>query len=667
MGKLGRAAVLLASVAASSVVTHARRQPPPLLVATSEDSVYILLLDPPRDMRSFAVYRKGPSDRDFVLVTQQPIEGVRDPLVFREMLGREYRWVARTVKARDEFQALRRIRSSRGNMVALSLASRRVAGALGRFFVDGDLEGGRTYIYRVSMLNYGGDEIKSVTQRVKVGRRDIRPPSRPTARAGDGNVVLSWSYPQFSGRAEDNVVAFNVYRETKGERRHRANRVPIMRQDGRLSWTDRGVRNGVVYTYYLTAMDFTGAESKVSDGVKATPKDTSPPFAPRDVRIIEGEGQITVVWRMNLELDLSHYDVFRSYGLNEEYVRLNREPIPGDQPQFTDTGLTFGPTYFYKVVAYDLSGNASKFSAPAFGRPRDASPPGAPVHLRYKLIGHTVRLNWKPPEDRDLSGYYVYRKEPDGTTMRIVKRPLPKDSLTFHDSGMGGRGLWPGKLYTYAVACVDNAHNIGPKAQVAVLVPDDEPPAAPLSLRGHTTPEGYAVLLWQPSPSLDVVGYRIYRGKAAEGKPPKPLASVADSVLRYLDTGVRRGTEYVYRIAAVDGAGNLSPMTDGVVVVPRDALPPPRPTQVRAVLKEDGVHILWRPVEAEDLKGYNIYRAEKRSGRYRRVNVRVVTETEFVDAQGREGHYYKVTSEDTSGREDKGVKPVRAIGREGGR
>ena len=71
----------------------------------------------------------------------------------------------------------------------------------------------------------------------------------------------------------------------------------------------------------------------------------------------------------------------------------------------------------------------------------------------------------------------------------------------------------------------------------------------------RATPFNSAVdVEWDPSPSLDVAGYNVYRRTGAAG--PWVLLNTTAVVLgdRYRDAPVVNGTEYFYQVEAVDNA-----------------------------------------------------------------------------------------------------------------
>ena len=631
----------------------AQRTPPPFLAAYTQGRAYILLTEMPGGTAGFNIYCKR--GKKFERLNGEPIRPVKDPLVFREVLGEDYRWVARAVKAKNPLQTLRRIEGDPGTGFAMSLASLRVAAASGRLFVDTTAVEGKTW-YRVAYLDYRGREFASREVKVKLEEARPGPPEDLKLEAGDGRVKVSWDYPPYTGRPEDIAVGFNIYRRREGEDNFmRINPLIVLRQEGKLYRFDRKVENGTTYTYYVTAVDFVGRESRPSKREVARPKDLTPPLIPEGIRAISEEGRITIVWRMNLELDLSHYDIYRSTSPTGSFSKINPEPIPGDRPSFVDTDVRYG-AYFYKVRAVDRSGNEGKLSGAVYARCKDLTPPPPPTDISYEVTEHKVSLSWKPPPDPSLLGYYVYRGDREDRLIRLSGEPLGEPS--FLDPGYRGRGLIPGRTYYYGVSALDEAMNESEISSIPVRIPDDVPPVAPPSCRARTTAEGKVKVRWQPSPSPDVVLYRIYR--AEEGKEPSLLKEVGGEVLLYLDRDVERGRKYIYSVSAVDSVGNEGRRSEEFSVVARDSDPPPVPTGVDAVVTDRGVLVTWHGVEVEDLAGYYVYRSDMRTGVFRKLNREAIRKAEFLDEEGEEGFYYKVTSLDTSGNENRRARAVRA-------
>jgi len=266
--------------------------------------------------------------------------------------------------------------------------------------------------------------------------------------------------------------------------------------------------------------------------------------------------------------------------------------------------------------------------------------------------GRSVRLQWKRSQSSDVLGYYVYRGSNADNLLRLVAEPLDKDSIAYSDEGYHAKGMNPGATLRYAVASVDNAHNESPKVEVHVKIPDTEPPSPPSDFHAHATTSGMIDLGWQPSPSLDVVSFRLYRGVTVDS-----LGIVTTTRgYAYRDSAVTKGRKYTYQITAIDSSGNESKPTAPVAVGSTTTYQAPPPDIIDAVATSEGVALSWRPVDPRELQGYNVYRSPKPSGIFEKVNPSIITSTSYIDSGGKPSSFYRVSSVTTSGHENNGGK-----------
>ncbi|MDX6233060.1 MAG: hypothetical protein QOH68_2060, partial [Nocardioidaceae bacterium] len=112
---------------------------------------------------------------------------------------------------------------------------------------------------------------------------------------------------------------------------------------------------GKTYSYTVRARDAIGNTSAASAAVSATlPVDKTAPTAPTGLKATvgaTGTKQITLTWSASTDnAGVTSYYVFRG---NAKYRLL------GKVLTFTDTGLSVGTKYTYKVYALDASDNWS--------------------------------------------------------------------------------------------------------------------------------------------------------------------------------------------------------------------------------------------------------------------------------------------------------------------
>jgi aryl-phospho-beta-D-glucosidase BglC (GH1 family) len=186
------------------------------------------------------------------------------------------------------------------------------------------------------------------------------PPAVPgglAATAGDRQVSLSWS-------SAAGAVSYNVYRGTSSNSQ---GTTPYRTDVIAMAFTDTGLTNGTTYYYRVTAMNQAG-ESGLSNEAFARPTTGSPPPAPAGVSASAGDRQATVRW--SASTGASSYNLYRSTSPGGQGASPYRTGITASS--FTDTGLTNGTTYFYRLSAVNALGESVR-SAEVSARPSSAS------------------------------------------------------------------------------------------------------------------------------------------------------------------------------------------------------------------------------------------------------------------------------------------------------
>jgi fibronectin type 3 domain-containing protein len=229
---------------------------------------------------------------------------------------------------------------------------------------------------------------------------------------------------------------------------------------------------------------------------------------------------------------------------------------PGDG---CEVGVVFAPTTTGdKTAKLVLTfSDGSVLNVPLTGTgivaPPDTTPPTAPT-VAGSRTGTTVNLSWSGATDNvGVTGYQVFR---NGT---LVGSPT---ASTFSDSGLAIG------TYSYTVKAVDAAGNVGPASNVVTItVPDAVAPTA-ASLTGSVS-GSTASLSWSgATDNVGVTGYQVLRNGIQVG--------TTTSATTFSQTGLAAGT-YSYTVRAVDGAGNLSPVSNTVSLTVSATAPPTVP------------------------------------------------------------------------------------------
>ncbi|MFC2052372.1 fibronectin type III domain-containing protein, partial [Chloroflexota bacterium] len=141
---------------------------------------------------------------------------------------------------------------------------------------------------------------------------------------------------------------------------------------------------------------------------------------------------------------------------------------------YSDTGLTFGVTYYYEITAVDLGLNESDRSNTDNATAEDVAPV-APTGLTATAGFKQVFLDWDDNGEPDLDGYNVYRGPSSGNITELISSNISVSTYT-------DIGLTNGVTYYYEVTAVDdgsnesgrsNTDNATPAGTPATLLDDD--------------------------------------------------------------------------------------------------------------------------------------------------------------------------------------------------
>ncbi len=148
--------------------------------------------------------------------------------------------------------------------------------------------------------------------------------------------------------------------------------------------------------------------------------------APQNLTATEGDGEVSLTWdapTVEAEDSLLCHRVYRdTTSINDNPEDETDHRIASidamETPSYTDTEVTNGVTYYYRVtaeIAEDEDGSVSCGDAAAeesdFSNQDSATPgpPTPPSELEAEGEAEQVELSWTANSEDDLAGYDVYR------------------------------------------------------------------------------------------------------------------------------------------------------------------------------------------------------------------------------------------------------------------
>ena len=372
------------------------------------------------------------------------------------------------------------------------------------------------------------------------------------------------------------------------------------------------------------------------------------PSAPQSLAATAGSGSVSLTWQPpanNGGAAISGYNIYRGTSAGGEGATAIATNVA--TTSFTDTGLTNGTTYYYKVAAVNSAGTSS-LSGEASATPVavQATVPTAPQSLTATGGNASVSLSWTAPSSNGgsaITGYNVYRATSAGAegTTPVATHVT---GTTFTDTGLAN-----GTTYFYTVAAV-NAVGTSPQSGEASATPRATVPSAPTGLVASGG-SGSVALSWTV-PTLDggspITGYNVYRATSAGAEGTTPFATNVNGS-SFTDTSVVNGTTYYYKVAAINGVGT-SPQSGEASATPRAAATvPSAPQGLTATGGNGSVQLSWSAPASNggaNVTGYNVFRGTSAGNESTTPVATNVTTLSFADSPLTNGttYYYTVVA-----------------------
>ncbi|MCG3111122.1 MAG: fibronectin type III domain-containing protein [Candidatus Manganitrophus sp. SB1] len=424
-------------------------------------------------------------------------------------------------------------------------------------------------------------------------------PSNLTANTdSETEINLSW------GASADDVAVAG-YRVERCQGAGCTNFVEIA-QPIAPNFNNAGLSPGVSYSYRVRAVDAANNFSGYSNTATDTTLDTSDPTAPTGLTAAAvSETQINLSWQASTDnVGVTEYRLERCSGAScTNFAEIGRPTAT----TFNDGGRSVATAYRYRVRASDAAGNFSGYSNIATATTPDNTAPTPPANLAATPVSGTqINLSWNASTDNvGVTEYRIDRCQ--GVNCANFAQIATSPTTSFNNTGLS-----PAVSYSYRVRAVDAATNLGGFSNTATAVTRDTiAPTAPTNLTATPAGETQINLSWgASSDNIGVAGYRVER---CQGTTCANFVEVAQPTgATFNDTGRSAGASYVYRVRAVDAAGNLSGYSSTAGATTPDNSAPTAPTNLTAAtVGETQINLSWTAsTDNVGLAGYRVERCQ---------------------------------------------------------
>jgi len=230
----------------------------------------------------------------------------------------------------------------------------------------------------------------------------------------------------------------------------------------------------------------------------------------------------------------SGYNIYRSKAISEVFNKIGSS----SSTVYTDTGLSSGTTYYYRVSGYTKQGEGSQsyytYATTKFGAPTGVTATAA--------SSTSITVSWGAVSN--ATGYLIYRSDSSSGTYTQVGNST--------GTSYTNTGLSPGTTYYYKVA-VSNSVVTGLQSSSVSATTKLDAPTAPTGVTATAASSSSITVSW--GAVLNATGYRIYRSDSSSGTYTQVGNSTGTS---YTNTGLSPNTYYYYKVTAYNKDGESS-------------------------------------------------------------------------------------------------------------
>ena len=313
----------------------------------------------------------------------------------------------------------------------------------------GSGDGGLGIYNDVSLLvdNWRGGDVNS---------GDSQAPSTPTGLSGS---VISSSQIDVSWTASTDNTAVTGYVLERCQGASCSTFAQIATPSG-TSYSDTGLSAPTSYSYRVKALDGANNASSYSSTASATTSigggggDTQAPTTPSALTATAVSiTQVNLSWPAATDnVGVTGYKIERCQGAGcTSFAQI----ATSSTNSYSNTGLTTGTTYGYRVRAYDLAGNNGGYSPSASATPSDTQAPSTPSNFVSLSGPSVIQLFWVDSTDNvGVTAYLLERCAGAACTSFAQIQSLSPTTLTYVDAA-----ITVGAPYGYRLRARDQAGN----------------------------------------------------------------------------------------------------------------------------------------------------------------------------------------------------------------
>ncbi|MCR4336034.1 MAG: Ig-like domain-containing protein, partial [archaeon] len=319
------------------------------------------------------------------------------------------------------------------------------------------------------------------------------------------------------------------------------------------------------YILNVNATDLAGNSANPAGTITLIYIDNTPPAQITGFSATAGDEKVDLSWTASTTIDFKNYLLYRSTSASftPESGNLIKTESTKSTTTFSNTGLTNGTTYYFKIIAEDKSGNKSPNSEEKSAAPQ-VTQTGIPSKPTIRSDTHTED-EWTTNDDPEfrwdsVSDTVDYRYALNDTEDYTVGTENDSTETT-REKNYSNRE--DGIVWFHLAACNSSGCSSTDHYKIKI---DKTGPDVATNIFGISQSDGSIFLSWDKSndrPSGNNSGiakYIVYRSKDSGFDINEPgvkkFTEITSTNYTDEDTSLVKGIAYYYRVQAIDNVGN---------------------------------------------------------------------------------------------------------------
>jgi titin len=463
-----------------------------------------------------------------------------------------------------------------------------------------------TYWYRVRAFNANGNSTYTTAVSVATLAPPPPPPNAPSgltlAPVSPTQINLSWT----DNSSDETSFIIERAPDVAGGAGTFA---PIATVGANVtSYSSTGLTASTTYWYRVQASNANGSSAYSAAVSASTPQ--APPAAPTVLALAAvSSSQINLTWTDNAtnETGFSIERAPDNAGTPGTFAQI--ATVGANVASYNNTGLAASTTYWYRVRAFNGSGNSGYTNA-ASAATLAPPPPAAPGGLTLSAASPTqINLTWADNSSDETS--FSIERAPDVAGGAGTFAPIA--TVGANVTSYSNTGLTPNTTYWYRVQASNANGNSAYSAAVSAATPQSLP-TAPTALAAAGVSTSQINLTWTDNANNET-GFSVERAPDNAGTPGTfaAIAAVGANTTSYNNTGLPANTTYWYRVRAGNAVGN-SGYTNAVPAATAPLPPPAAPSGLTlGAASSTQINLAWAD-NSSDETSFNIERAPDNAG-----------------------------------------------------